>query len=115
MSLFIVIIAVNDSQNKHCLHLSFFLKLMFPEKIAEFKRKTSIFFRILWPFQKTTSTLTKPLRKEYIRLWWWSRNAPSNTITHWMKSKKYGGDEASATASATGAAAVAAAAAAATG
>lgn len=42
--LFIVIIAVNDSQKKHCLSLSFFLNLMISEKIAEFKKKLNIIF-----------------------------------------------------------------------
>ena len=43
--LFIVIIAVNDSQNKHCLHLPLFFKLMFSEKAKELKKKNfNIFF-----------------------------------------------------------------------
>jgi hypothetical protein len=42
--LFILIIAVNDSQNKHCLPLSFFLSLMFSEKAKEFKKNFNIFF-----------------------------------------------------------------------
>ena len=44
----VIIVAVNDSQNKHCLHLPLFFKLMFSEKAKEFKKQTSIFFlRIL--------------------------------------------------------------------
>ena len=42
--LFIVIIAVNDSQNKHCLHLPLFFKLMFSEKAKELKKKLQYFF-----------------------------------------------------------------------
>ena len=52
--LLIVIIAVNDSQIKHCLPPSFFLKLIFSEKTAELKKtKLQYFFCEFYdPFRK---------------------------------------------------------------
>ena len=52
--LFIVIIAVNDSQNKHCLHLPLFFKLMFSEKAKELKKKKLQYFfcEFCDPFRK---------------------------------------------------------------